>query len=75
MFKGRTGGKERKGKGGGNESSLLGWKARGCEANVKDGVLTLRGGSQTPFLGFAAGGQHGPAVVRLRARLAENGGG
>ena len=49
---------------------LLGWKARNCQANVKQGILTL---SSQPkpgpiFLGNAMGKQSGPVTVRMRAR-------
>ena len=49
---------------------LQGWKARGCKASVKDGILTVKGTDTAPFLGFAAGRQNGPATVTLRLRSA-----
>jgi arylsulfatase A-like enzyme len=54
---------------------LEGWKARGCEAVVKDGLLTVRGQNATPFLGFAVGKDAGPATLNLRARCAHGGAG
>ena len=71
----RANAKAKKAAGDASDESLLGWKARGCEATVKDGVLTVRGSQAAPFLGFAAGKQSGPAVMRLRVRLAESGSG
>lgn len=52
---------------------LEGWKARGCDAVVKDGILTMKGSNDTPFLGCAACRTAGPAVVKLRARSAAGG--
>lgn len=54
---------------------LQGWKARSCDAVVKDGVLVVTGTGPAPFLGFGVGKQNGPAVVKLRARAAEAGAG
>ncbi len=54
---------------------LQGWKARGCEATVKEGVLTMTGKGAAPFLGLAAGKFSGPATVRLRVRSAGGGAG
>lgn len=54
---------------------LEGWKARQCTAAVKDGVLTMRGTGKSPFLGFAAGKQTGPATFRLRVRSKSGGAG
>jgi hypothetical protein len=52
---------------------LQGWKARNCDAAVKEGILTLIGKSDAPFLGVAAGQSIGPAVVTLRVRCAGGG--
>jgi arylsulfatase A-like enzyme len=49
------------------DPSLQGWKARNCEATVKDGIVTVLGKSSTPFLGVGAAAS-GPTVVRFRAR-------
>lgn len=54
---------------------LGGWKARSCQATVKDGVLTVVGKGPLPFLGFAVGKQTGPAVVKFRVRCASGGAG
>lgn len=54
---------------------LQGWKARSCDAVVKGGVLVVTSKGLAPFLGFAAGQQTGPAVVKLRARSAVGGAG
>lgn len=52
---------------------LGGWKARGCEAVVKDGALTVTGAGPTPFLGFAAGKIGGPTTVSLRVKSSGGG--
>ena len=54
---------------------LGGWKARSCEAGVKEGMLTITGTGPAPFLGLAAGNMTGPAVVKLRVRSAAGGSG
>jgi arylsulfatase A-like enzyme len=51
---------------------LQGWKARGCDAVVKDGALLVTGTNAAPFLGFAAN-ITGPATLKLRARCAAGG--
>lgn len=47
---------------------LQGWKARGCEAAVKDGLLTVTPASPSPFLGFAPGKLDAPTQLRCRLR-------
>jgi arylsulfatase A-like enzyme len=54
---------------------LEGWKARQCEAVVKDGVLTMTGKAGAAFLGHAMGRTQGPVVVKLRVRSATGGAG
>ena len=54
---------------------LGGWKARACDAVVKDGVLTVTGKNVMPFLGLAAGKMGGSTVVKFRARSAAGGAG
>jgi hypothetical protein len=54
---------------------LEGWKARQCEAVVKDGVLTMTGKGNAPFLGHGMGRTIGPAVVNLRVRSPSGGAG
>jgi hypothetical protein len=54
---------------------LQGWKARQCEAAVKDGILSVNGTGSTPFLGFAAGKAGGPATLAFRAQSAAGGAG
>jgi hypothetical protein len=54
---------------------LDGWKARACDAVVKDGVLTVTGKGTAPFLGLGAGKMGGPTVVKFRARSATGGAG
>jgi arylsulfatase A-like enzyme len=48
---------------------LLGWKPRGCEAEVRDGRLLIRSTSASPFLGYALGQIRGPVQVRLEIRV------
>ena len=50
------------------DPKLLGWKLRGCDGVVREGVLTVTASSNAPFLGFAAGKLHGPTVVKFRIR-------
>ncbi|MBI3882187.1 MAG: sulfatase [Verrucomicrobia bacterium] len=54
---------------------LEGWKARGCEAVVQDGVLTMTGTGKAgaAFLGHAMGKLQGSVVVKLRVRSAVGG--
>lgn len=51
---------------------LQGWKARGCTATVKDGIVTVTGQGTAPFLGVGAGAS-GPATLKFRARSAVGG--
>lgn len=51
---------------------LQGWKARSCDATVENGIVTLTGKGDAPFLGVGAG-VSGPAVVEFRARSASDG--
>ena len=53
---------------------LQGWKARGCTATVKDGIVTMIGQGDAPFLGVGAG-TDGPAKVSFRVRSAKGGAG
>ncbi|MGE3779288.1 MAG: sulfatase, partial [Pirellulaceae bacterium] len=54
---------------------LDGWKARGCRADVADGILTMRGigDAGTAFLGHALGRMTAPATVTLRLRSSTGG--
>jgi hypothetical protein len=55
---------------------LQGWKARQCEAVVKDGVLTITSnGKSGAFLGHGTGKMTGPAVLKLRVRSIAGGAG
>jgi hypothetical protein len=49
------------------------WKARNCTVTFTNGIVTVRGTSEAPFLGFSAGQPKGPATVRFRARAATAG--
>jgi arylsulfatase A-like enzyme len=53
---------------------LDGWKARQCEAVVKDGVVTVTGKGGA-FLGHGMGKLTGPATLKFRARSATGGAG
>ena len=57
------------------DDPLEGWKARQCEAVVKDGVLTMTGNGKAAaaFLGHAMGRTTGPVVVKLRVRTSAGG--
>ncbi|MBI5758967.1 MAG: sulfatase [Planctomycetales bacterium] len=57
-----------------DDPKLQGWKARGCEAVVKAGIVTISGKNNAPFLGVGAGA-NGPAVVKLKARCPNGGDG
>jgi arylsulfatase A-like enzyme len=56
---------------------LEGWKARQCDAVVKDGVLTMTSKARpgAAFLGHAMGKTTGPVVVRMRVRSGTGGAG
>lgn len=54
---------------------LLGWKARGCKANVSNGVVTIKGTSDSPFLGVGAGNLSAPATAKIRVRCTSPGAG
>ena len=58
----------------GGTDPLQGWKARSCDAVVKDGIVTMTGKGAAPFLGVGAG-VSGPATVKFRARSAAGGAG
>ena len=57
--------------------SLHGWKARQCNAEVKNGalVLTLTGQPSMAFLGHVMGNTHGPVTVKCRVRTSVGGAG
>lgn len=52
---------------------LQGWKARGCEAKVTGGVVTLTATNLTPFLGVGAGRTEGEAKLRFRMKSLADG--
>lgn len=54
---------------------LQNWKARSCDATVKDGIITVVGKGTEPFLGYGIGKQNGPAEVTLRMRCGNAGSG
>lgn len=47
---------------------LQGWKARGCAAGVKNGILQVSQLTGGTFLGFAAARHSGPGTVTLRIK-------
>ena len=51
---------------------LQGWKARSCTATAKDGIVTVTGKGDAPFLGVGAGA-NGPATLKCRVRCAKDG--
>jgi len=53
---------------------LDGWKARQCEAVVKDGIVTVTGKAGA-FLGHGMGKLTGPATLKFRVRSATGGAG
>ncbi len=53
---------------------LQGWKARGCDAVVTNGIVTITGKNNAPFLGVGAN-VSGKATVKFRARCANGGDG
>ncbi|MEI6231833.1 MAG: sulfatase [Planctomycetota bacterium] len=55
-----------------SDPKLQGWKARNCDADVKDGIVTIKGKSDAPFLGVAPG-TNGPATVTFRAKCSDGG--
>ena len=57
------------------DPKLQGWRARSCVATVKDGIVTVAGNGDAPFLGFPAGQMLGPTVVKFRVRCATGGAG
>ena len=57
-----------------DDPKLQGWKARGCTAVVKDGILTIKATGTEPFLGFAAGKLTGETKLRFRLRCDGGGG-
>ncbi|MCX7007552.1 MAG: sulfatase [Kiritimatiellaeota bacterium] len=54
---------------------LQGWKARQCNAVLKDGALIVTGTGAAPFLGVGAGKVAGAAVVKLNVRCEKGGAG
>lgn len=50
------------------DPALQGWKARGCTAKVKNGIVTIQAITDTPFLGFSAAKHRGPTTVTLRIK-------
>lgn len=47
---------------------LQGWKARGCTAAAKNGILTVTKLTDAAFLGFAAGKHGASSTVKLRIK-------
>ncbi len=55
-----------------SDPKLQGWKARQCTAAVTDGIVTLTGQDEAPFLGVTAS-TDGPATLKFRTRCAAGG--
>lgn len=50
------------------DPALQGWKARDCQAAVKDGILHLTHIGSACFLGFSAGKHSGPTTAKFRIK-------
>jgi hypothetical protein len=50
------------------DPALQGWKARGCTATVKSGIVHVTQLTDASFLGFAAGKHSGAGTVKLRIK-------
>ncbi len=50
------------------DPALQGWKARDCQAAVKDGILRLTKIGSACFLGFSAGKHSGPTTAKFRIK-------
>ena len=48
------------------DPALQGWKARDCQAAVKDGILRLTNIGSACFLGFSAAKHSGPTIAKFR---------
>lgn len=55
------------------EAAFLGWKPRAARAELRNGVLVVRGQGTAPFLGFGHGGATQPVTLTLRVRAAHAG--
>ncbi len=53
---------------GDDDPALKGWKARACTATAKDGVITIKGTGDAPFLGIGAGKLSGDVQLKFRMR-------
>ena len=51
-----------------NDPALQGWKARGCTATVKSGIVRVSNLTDASFLGFAAGKHSEASTVTLRIK-------
>ena len=51
-----------------SDPALQGWKARECQAAVKDGILRLTDIGGACFLGLAAGKHSGPTTAKFRIK-------
>ena len=50
------------------DPALQGWKARDCQAAVKDGILRLTNIGSACFLGFSASKHSGPTTAKFRIK-------
>lgn len=51
-----------------NDPALKGWKVRGCQASVDQGMLRVRNTTAASFLGFAAGKHSGASQIKFRIK-------
>lgn len=56
-----------------DDPALEGWKARGCSAKVKGGIVTISTNGGEPFLGVGAGQFSGKTEITFRAKTATGG--
>jgi arylsulfatase A-like enzyme len=50
------------------DPALQGWRARDCQAAVKDGILRLKNIGSACFLGFSAAKHSGPTTAKFRIK-------
>lgn len=58
-----------------SDPKLKGWKARFCEATVKDGIVSIRATGKDSFLGVSAGRFKGPSTLTFRIKSPHQGSG
>lgn len=58
-----------------DDPKLQGWKARACTAVASEGIVTVTGKGDAPFLGFAAGRMEGATTVAFKVKSEHGGAG